>query len=428
MRTNSQSCVAKLATVCLLSACISVVQASQSMDNITLALDEAIKIALSPNPGLAAVQAAASSAATLAEQQSALPDPRLAINLANVPLDSFSLSQEAMTQMQIGLSQDLPFPGKLGLHSDVASAFAISKNEEADEFRLQLIRQVKRGWWHLFYLDRAIETVENNKSLLTQLVTTAQTQYAVGKGLQQDVFLADLELAKLDNELLRLRAERQSQAVQLNAQLNRPTNTQINLPRVSVTTLPSVKNELQLQSLAINNRPKFRAQQARVDMALSQRDLARKAYFPDFRLAALYGYRDGYSDMATFQLSMSLPVYASKKQHRELDQRQAELLKDRYLLQDDRLRIAEELSKAIIRFRQAKQQLVLYQTKIIPQARQTVESMLASYQVGKVEFLGVVKSHTSLYNYESGYWLAYSNAQESLADIEAAVGQENIYE
>ncbi|MDH5217775.1 MAG: TolC family protein, partial [Gammaproteobacteria bacterium] len=162
---------------------------------LTLSLEKALAMALEPNSGLAEMQSRAAAAAAIPSQQGALPDPRFHLNFANLPVDSFDLAQEPMTQTQLGFSQALPFPGKLGLRASVASSNATVTEHQVGEYRLRLIRDVKLAWWKIFYFDKSLETVEKNRQLLKQIVSTAQTKYSVGQGLQQDVLLAQLELS-----------------------------------------------------------------------------------------------------------------------------------------------------------------------------------------------------------------------------------------
>jgi len=107
----------------------------------------------------------------------------------NFPTDSFDRDQEGMTQLQFGVSQVFPFPGKLGLMEEVASFNAMAAGYSTDEMRVQLAKNVKAKWWQIHYLDRAIETLEKNKGLLRQFITVAKTKYETGKGLQQDICL-----------------------------------------------------------------------------------------------------------------------------------------------------------------------------------------------------------------------------------------------
>jgi len=78
-----------------------------------LSLEQAASVAMKKNPGLAAIRARYEAIAAIPTQQSSLPDPVLVPGAVNMPVDTFNLDQENMTQMQIGLSRKFPFPGKL---------------------------------------------------------------------------------------------------------------------------------------------------------------------------------------------------------------------------------------------------------------------------------------------------------------------------
>ena len=150
----------------------------------TLLVDNAVAIALADNPGLASMKSRAEALAAIPSQKGSLPDPRLSLNVMNLPTDSFDFDQEPMTQLQFGLSQMLPFPGKLALRAGAAGHETTAARWEENEMRLKLARNVKTVWWNLFFTDRALEIVARNKALLRQLVDVAQTKYKVGKGLQ----------------------------------------------------------------------------------------------------------------------------------------------------------------------------------------------------------------------------------------------------
>jgi outer membrane protein TolC len=402
----------------------------------TLTLEDAVAHAQASNPGLSVIQARAQALAALPLQRGTLPDPRLALNAQNLPLDTFSLSQEAMTQIQVGISQTLPFPGKLALQQQAAQLQADAAGKAVDELRLQLSKDVKTIWWNLFYLDRALEAVHGNEALLQQVISVAQTKYEVGQGGQQDVLLAQLEHSKLQLEQTRLQGMRRKEEARLNTLLGRATDTAVRLPEVQDNLLPVLSSgEQELLQLALQQRPGLSAQQNQIDSARSQIDLAKKDYYPDYSIAAIYGFRSGNNpdgserpDMASVLFSMNLPIYTSSRQKSVVDQRTNEWLQQKYMLDDSRNQIAGEISNALAGYRQADEQVRLFQTNVLPQARQTVESMLAGYQVNKVDFLSLIRSQTSLYEYENQYWKAFSAANQALAQLVAAVGKENIYE
>jgi outer membrane protein TolC len=125
---------------------------------------------------------------------------------------------------------------------------------------------------------------------------------------------------------------------------------------------------------------------------------------------------------------MNLPFDMSRKRSRAVDQRQAEWVAQKYQLEDLHNRVVTKVQQAITDYRRAGEQAQLFQQEIIPQAQQTVDAMLAGYQVGSVDFLNLVRSQTTLYNYETQYWKALSSANQASARLVAAVGEEKIYE
>jgi len=397
-----------------------------------LSLSKAEQIALQNNPALAAAGKQAVAMAEIPPQVGTLPDPRLAFDAMNLPVDTFSTTQENMTQLRVGLSQELPFPGKLSLKSEVARFEAEAARFDVDEFRLQLIRNVRINWWNLFYLDRALEIVQRNQTLLRQFITIAQTKYKVGKGLQQDVLLAQVELSKLLDIEIQLKGARRDGEARLNAILNRPTHLAITIPAKVDEQLPAVKDEQGLHQIAMKMRPLLKEKNRHIDAARSRVSLAEKDYYPDFKVGAGYGFRQGNNtgrndtraDFLTLGVSLNLPIFTGTKQDRALAQRKAEVAKEEFARQDAIEAIRAETSAALADYRKSKDQASLFKTGIIPQASQTVASMQAGYQVNKVDFLNLVRSQITLYNYETQYWKVLAEARQSMARLDASIGKD----
>jgi outer membrane protein TolC len=408
---------------------------SGHLDELTLA--DAVARTARDNPTLAEMQARYQAMAAIASQVGTRPDPMLSINALNFPTDTFKFGQEAMTQLQLGVTQVFPFPGKLALR-EAASAFeADAARSSIAETRLRLIKDVRTSWWSLYYLDRAMEIVQRNQELLRQFVQIAKTKYEVGDGIQQDVLLAQLELSKLLDQEIQLAGVRRGEAARLNRFLDAPANAALRLPRSVSRVLPELASEDELFARAQELRPRLEVKRNEISAARSRLDLARKDYYPDFTLGAAYGARSGdnpvatggaRSDLFSLRVSINLPIYRTRKRAQAVNQRRSELDRERYSLRDEVNAIRAEISTAAADYRQAREQLSLFETGIVPQARQTVESMLAGYQVSEVDFLNLVRSQVTLYNYETLSWRALTMANQARARLQAAVGEENLGE
>ena len=402
-----------------------------------LTLSTAVTTALHNNPSLAQMQARYEALVEVPDQAGALPDPMLNFNLMNLPTDSFDLDQEPMTQVQIGLTQELPFPGKRSLRKEAAEFIASAAGHSVEEMRLQLAGNVRSTWWQLYYLDRALDTVQANRSLLKQLIEVATTKYETGKGLQQDVLLAQLELSKLIEQQIKITALRDNQAIKLNLLMDKQPNQPLLLPEQINKTLPDIEADQPLYRHAEQSRPVLKQAEQTVASAESQLKLAKRNLYPDFKLGVTYGDRQGNnpppmggsrSDFLSLMLGVKIPLYAGQKQTKAVRQRSSELQQNRFALLDQKNTVMAQISGATTDYRRARQQYRLFQQGIVPQARQTVESMLAGYQVDQVDFLNLVRSQITLFNYELQYWQALTEAKQALSRLAAAVGEESIYE
>ncbi len=398
-----------------------------------LSLSAAIESALGGNPRLAATVARAEALAEMPERLGSRPDPRLQLNAMNLPVDTFALGQEPMTQLQIGIGQLLPFPGKLPLRREAADLDAKAARTDVGETRHQVVQDVTIAWWRLLYLDRALEIVRNNQELLRQFVTIARTKYTVGKGLQQDVLLAEVELSKLFDERLALEVKRAESAAKLARLMGTDTDAIQVLGGDIDVDLPEVAPVERLLEVAMARRPQLAGADYRAEAARSRLTLAKKDHLPDLMVSAAYGFRSGHNtngsdrpDFASVMVGLNLPIDRNHRQDRFIAQRQRELLNRERLARSVKDRTVEAVSSAHARYRLTRERARLLANGIIPQAQQTVASMRAGYQVNKVDFLNLVRAQITLYNYETRYWKTLADAKGDLARLTAAVGASDV--
>ncbi len=85
-----------------------------------LTLQAATELVIADNPDLAQMQARAKAMAAIPSQEGTLPDPQISFNAMSLPVNTFNLRQEDMTQLGVSVSQNIPFPGKLALREQAA--------------------------------------------------------------------------------------------------------------------------------------------------------------------------------------------------------------------------------------------------------------------------------------------------------------------
>ena len=293
-------------TALLIIGYVGAAQAVESQISEALSVDAAVAKAVRDNPSLAEMQSRYEALSEVPSQVGSLPDPMLNLGAMNLPTDTFDRAQEPMTQLQLGFSQAFPFPGKLTLKQEAAQHDAKAAGHSVEEARLQLTRKVKNRWWQLYYIDRAMETVDRNQALLGQFIEVARTKYETGEGLQQDVLLAQLELSKLIDQKIQLKAIRRQQAIHLNILMDQTPELGITLPQEVGRALPDLADETDLYLKAEGARPLLRQLETKVDAARSRLDLAKRDYYPDFMLGLTYGDRTGMNPMSRLAMNQSI--------------------------------------------------------------------------------------------------------------------------
>ena len=402
-----------------------------------LTLDQAVQTALAANPHLAAVAARAEALQTVPSQARTLPDPVLGLNAMNLPVDSFNLHQEPMTQLQLTFSQMIPYPGKRQLMADAAGFEAEAGLAHAEDVRLELSGQVRAAWWRLFQHDRALEIVGQNTRLMRDVIQIAQARYEVGDGLQQDVLLAQLELSRLLEREMRLNGMRSRAETALGALLDRPAGQPIVLPRQPGNMLlPDIPADEELVRAAVADRPALAAQQAMMGAARARLSLAELNLRPNLMVGAGYGLRQGDDpfrggkrpNFLSLMFGVTVPLYAESKQRKAIEQQSHEVSRQEFSYDDALRSIRAAIAGHRADYESAREQVTLLETAIIPQAQQTAASMLAGYRVNEVDFLNVVNSQITLYNSQINYWDALGTAKAALAMLASSAGMEVLYE
>ena len=403
------------------------VQSSRAVQGAA-ALDKLVAEAQQNNPEIQAARKEKEAAQYRVAPAGALDDPMLETGFINVPVNSLRFDREDMTMKMIGLSQRLPYPGKRGLRQDVATRDAETVGYGYQETVNRVARDIKTAYFDLGLTIAMTGLVEKNKLTLEQFLRIAEARYGVGQGTQADVLKAQTQLSRMVDELLKLARERPTIEAELNRMLGRGANVTAPLPEP-----PQLREEtLNLESLretALTQRPQLLALQSMVSRNEKALDLARKDYYPDFDVRLSYGQRDRMpdgarrSDMVSLTVAFNLPVWRGTK----LEPRVAESLALRdqalSLQQAQRNEVDAKLRQQAAAVEQNLKSARLYQTAILPQARLTVESALAAYRVNRVDFLTLLDSQMTVFNYEISLATAVANYNKALAEIHLLTGK-----
>ena len=138
----------------------------------------------------------------------------------------------------------------------------------------------------------------------------------------------------------------------------------------------------------------------------------------------MYEQRPMLSDMHGFTFTVDIPAFYKSKQQEEVRQAAEEELSAAGARDSRQNDLFFDLKQDYLAAKASENLLKLYSQAVMPQSSLALESSLAAYQAGNVDFLTVVGNFTTLLNYETDYYRELANHQTALARMEALTGTE----
>ncbi|MGB7062785.1 MAG: TolC family protein [Candidatus Zixiibacteriota bacterium] len=415
---------------CLLTVSISLlVPASASSLAQELVLDSLVAEAIRANPNLAAAKSRYQAFEARVPQAGSWPDPMFKTVYSNLPTDSWAMDRTPMSGIELMLTQTIPFPGKLGLRKSATRSLARKAEKEYQSAEDFVISQLKQNYYRLYLLEKSIEITEKNKVLLEDFAKIASTRYSVGKGIQQDVLKAQVEVSRMMDKLISLEEMSWMTRARINVLLDR--NPQDHLGQPEELTLGGLNySEEELQNLAVQGNPALEGMGFLVEASRSDYRLARREYLPDFTFSVSYRIREEVpmdpvrgTDFFSASAGINIPLYFWSKQKKKVQEKALSIESARKKYESNENDLKLNVSRLFYSLNKYTEEVGLYQTAILPQVRQSLESARSGYQVDKVDFLTLLSNQVTLYNYEIAYHQALTSYFMTIAELEEMVGR-----
>ena len=392
----------------------------------TANLPDLIKEALRSNPEILAASKAVEAARARIVQARSLDDPELSFESWSIPLNQPTNFNQANTHM-VNLRQRFPFPGKLRLRGEVASQ---EEAMTAARFRAnerEVIAAVKKGYFDLFMADRDIQITQEQLGLLERILKTAEARYSVGKVAQQDVIKAQVEQSHLLNRLIAAEHERHLAQARLNRLLNRPIAAPIGrTPELEPS--PASAESKDFLSLTATSSPELQEGVLSVKRAELSHELAmRNQKYPDFTLGVGYWYvpQGAFEHTYSGILTLTVPFFWTKAKHdKEVEEASAQVARADATYRGIKNQVFLQVHENMLKSHAARESLSLYRTGLLPQAELSLSAAEAAYQTGRIEFTGLLEAERALRDVRLGYYRTVVALQQSLADLERAVGRD----
>lgn len=389
-------------------------------------LDSLVSYALANNPEIKAARYTAQSHGARVPQASSLPDPTL---MATAFLEEIQTAAGPQ-QAAMSLSQKFPWFGKRALRSQVAYYASMASYSRAASVELKVVEEVKRVYFDLYFAQKAVSETRQLERPLEDVISVARTRYetSTGKVGLESVFQAQVELASLKMELVKLEESKRRAQARLAGVLHLPAGTQIEaLPSV---TRSQLENKVEtLVGLAESCQPAYEATSREIARDRAAVDLARQEYWPDVT-ASLNWYEMGDvglspvangRDAFSLGVGINLPIYRNRLDGavREAENnlcataRRYDAVRDQY---------QTEIETLYAQFREHHRTLQILETDIVPRAEETLKLTLESYRAGRAGFQQLMDVYRTLLRYRVDLHRHLALSEQALASLERAVG------
>lgn len=392
------------------------------IDSLNLLIETAIQ----KSPRLKMLELKKEAVRLRVVQNSNLADPMLSLGVSNLPVPTFAFNREPMTEKMIGLSQQIPFPGKLKRMAEAESKEVEMIELELIDAKNQIRKELTQSYNELRFTRKSIEILENTQSLLQKMSEIVSTQFIVSKASQQNLLKIELELTNLQRMTEELRAMEKTHLAMINAFLFRSPDSPIqtkNFLEMEIKTL-ELKD---LLDIALISNPMLKSTNVEKEKSQIEEKLAKYEGLPMFNLSAKYAFRDKINgmpmdDLFSFMIDISLPLNYGGKVSAKIEETQ---LTQKYFQQKYDLSlqvITASLASSISKINSLSHRIKLIEEGSLIQAKENLKTALTEYQVGKIDFLNVIDAQMELLKIENELYRLKTDYLNEMAELEYLVG------
>jgi outer membrane protein, heavy metal efflux system len=381
-------------------------------------------LAIATNPTLRRMRHEANAAWSKTGYVSKLPDPTVSSMFFTPPMNFEPDRQLAEVQAM----QMIPSLERLDAEAQRAQLEALAADTMYEAELLRITGDLRASWYQLYVLHKQIATTEADQSQLESLISIANARVRTGEAQAGDVLMATLELSSLQEQLLSYRQQIVATTAELNRLVGRSAAMPVTPPDDIVVLLPEWSHD-DLVQIAMENQPDLSAARLQTAATRSGIEIARLKRRPDLTFGVGWVVMDAPGavmpdagrDLLTLSVSGNIPFARSKYEamvsEASREHCAAHASEEEIALQLDAL-LRDLWEQALA----SQKTIELYESTILPQARQTFEADQKSLINNSVTFDRVVRDYRTLLNLEQGYHRARGQLATAIARIRQATG------
>ena len=394
----------------------------QPMASSPTPLSQLLAEAEANNPQISAADHEARAARQMAPQVTTLPDPKVTYQQFSVgsPKPFAGYTNSDFSYIGIGASQELPYPGKLGLRGKVAERDADTKTAEIGVTKTSIADSIKADYIQLAYLQQTLGILWQNEAVLDQLIQDVTAHYRVGQGMQQDVLQTQLERTKIVREITMHHQQMGQLQAHLKGLINRDQGSP-NIVTEDLTESTLKQSSADLLAMVRQNNPQILVDASSIQKQDAQVASAKRESKPDFELGYMYENTDRkYRDYYMFSFDVRLP--RKKRVNAEIAEAQEQLSASQRTLDAHLQQQLAQVQQDYVQATSDEELLKEYREGLIPQSDATYKAALGAYASNREEFIHVVTYFTDVLSLKLEYAQTLEDHEAALAHLESLTG------
>jgi cobalt-zinc-cadmium efflux system outer membrane protein len=368
-----------------------------------LSLDEAVSIGLGAAPDIAATTAVLEGAKAGQTGAGRLPTPELIAAFDNVPVttdERFSLTRDFMTMQRIGVMQSFPNRHKRELQEERAAREVELAEAQLRERRFATARAIADAWISSAVAEQSFERLQALRPDIEAQAAAANAALASGRGSAADALRTQGLLAGIEDQIMAFNQEAQIRR----AELARWIGNDADRPLAPIPADRELAHTADAVISAVPEHAPLAPLVAQVAASQTEVALARAEKRPDW--SAEFGYANrgpDFSDMISLEFRIGLPLLSARRLDPVIAQQVARARAQESELDAEVRMHTAEVRAMLANYRVGRQRLQLYETDVLPLARDRVRLLVDSYGAGRGDLQSVFQALSDAIDQELTY-------------------------
>ncbi|MDH4226826.1 MAG: TolC family protein [Deltaproteobacteria bacterium] len=331
-------------------------------------------------------------------------------------------------EFMISLTQDVPFPGKLGTKRKIAGQDALVASLQAEAAKRDALADIKKAFYDYYFFDRALKVTRENEAVLEYLGAVTKSNYGLNTAGLDDLVRASRLYSDASTDAAMYESMREGAIARIRKLLNMNETEPLAEPEeigfaLFERTREEVLSDARSGSLDIK---RASVEKTKGEYEVS---LAKYSYLPDFVFGATYSMmrpdNPAMKDENNFgyMVGLRIPLWLGKKGAALKD---ARLGVDKALIME-RDALSGSVNEALTLYAEITSRarvVALYDSRLIPEAERAHKLAEARYKNGKEKLSMLLEAEGLLLEFRLAYYRALTDYLKAVAELERITGKD----